>query len=93
VYDGEAAASWDVDLLPADTEIDETLKLDVLGARKKILFVEGTHQSLDGPLYALLFPDVSIIAKASCRDVELAVVGIRGAGNLHWVRPIRSYRQ
>src|SRR5439155_9589494 len=54
--------------------------------RKKILFVEGTSQSLDQPLYSLVFPEVSVVGKASWRDVEHTVRAIRAAENLHWLR-------
>src|SRR5204863_4183036 len=76
----------DTDLVPANAELGDTLKADILGARKKILFVEGTKQSLDQPLYSLLFPEVSVIAKSGSREVEQTVRGIRGAENLHWLR-------
>ena len=85
-YKGNDVAAWDADLVPSDAEIDEVLKGDILGSRKKILFVEGTDRSLDQPLYSLIFPEVSIVAKSSCRDVEHAVTGVRGAENLHWLR-------
>jgi hypothetical protein len=49
-------------------------------------FVEGTKQSLDQPLYSLLFPEVSVIGKSSSREVEQTVRGIRAAENLHWLR-------
>ena len=51
------------------------------------MFVEGVEHSLDKPLYSLLFPNASIVAKANCREVENAVVGIRGTTELHWVKP------
>lgn len=77
--------TWDADLLDAPLGLDDQLVGEILGARRKALFVEGTPQSLDQQLYSLLFPGASVIAKASCRDVEQAVVGIRSAANLHWV--------
>jgi hypothetical protein len=61
------------------------LKRDLLGARRKMLFVEGTAQSLDTPLYSLLFPQVSVIPKEGCREVEHAVRGLRGAPDMHWI--------
>jgi hypothetical protein len=61
------------------------LKGDILGSRRKMIFVEGTAQSLDVPLYSLLFPHVSVISKEGCRDVEHAVRGLRGVGDIHWV--------
>jgi len=87
-YNGNDVAAWDADLVPSDAEIDEALKADILGSRKKILFVEGTGtgRSLDQPFYSLVFPEVSVIAKSSCRDVEHAVTGVRSAANLHWLR-------
>ncbi len=85
-YKNTEVAAWDADLVPSDAEIDEVLKGDILGSRKKILFVEGTGRSLDQPLYSLIFPEVSVVPKSSCRDVEHAVTGVRGAANLHWLR-------
>jgi hypothetical protein len=35
----------------------------------------------------LLFPNASIVAKGSCREVEDAVVGIKNTSKLHWVKP------
>lgn len=66
--------------------MEEGLKLDVLGGRQKLLFIEGGTQSLDAPLYSLLFPQVSIVPKSSCRDVEYAVRGLRDAETKHWVK-------
>lgn len=78
---------WDVDLLEQPLPVlDERLVGDILGAKRTLLFVEGTKRSLDLPLYALLFPNASVIPRASCRDVEQAVVGIRAAESMHWLR-------
>lgn len=82
---GNAFASWDVDLVTPGAEIDEDLKRDILGARRKLLFVEGETRSLDAPLYRAVFQDVSVIARGSSRDVEHAVAGVRGARDLHWL--------
>jgi ABC-type Mn2+/Zn2+ transport system ATPase subunit len=85
-YEGSTARYWDVDLLAPSGDIDEALKFDILGSRRKILFVEGGQQSLDAPLYALLFPNTSVVAKHSCRDVMHAVNGIRASATLHWLQ-------
>jgi hypothetical protein len=87
VYEGDRVTSYDVDLLDRTDAIDDELKRTILGERRKIVFVEGVEHSLDKPLYSLLFPNASIVAKASCREVKHAVVGIKGAAELHWVRP------
>lgn len=84
-YAGSSVSGWDADIVPPETEIDDDIKKDILGARRKILFIEGTENSLDKPLYSLVFPNVSIIAKSSCRDVEHTVSSIRDSAKLHWV--------
>ena len=87
VYQGDTVVSYDIDLLDGNVAIDDDLKRTILGERRKIVFVEGVGHSLDKPLYSLLFPNASIVAKDSCRDVENAVAGIRNAAELHWVKP------
>jgi ABC-type lipoprotein export system ATPase subunit len=84
-YTNSTVSKWDADLVLPVTQMDDDLKKDILGARRKLLFIEGNERSLDKPLYSLVFPNVSLIAKASCRDVIHAVSGIRDADNLHWV--------
>ena len=87
IYEGDAVTSYDLDLLENTDAIDDDLKRTILGERRKIVFVEGVEHSLDKPLYSLLFPNASIVARGSCREVEDAVVGIIGTGYLHWVQP------
>lgn len=87
IYEGDSVISYDLDLLESTDAIDDDLKRTILGERRKIVFVEGVEHSLDKPLYSLLFPNASIVAKANCREVESAVVGIKGAAQLHWVKP------
>ncbi|RYZ15161.1 MAG: ATP-binding protein [Alphaproteobacteria bacterium] len=83
--DNREITGWDVDLVPAGVFLDDALMRDTLGARRKIVFVEGAENSLDLPFYAATFPGISVIAKASCLDVQNAVSGVRGAADTHWV--------
>lgn len=85
-YEGDTVVSYDIDMLTGTEVIDDDLKATILGERRKIVFVEGVEHSLDKPLYSLLFPKASVVPKASCRDVEQAVDGIRNAEALHWVQ-------
>ena len=85
-YNGSTVTSWDADLVPSESKIDEELKKDILGSRRTLIFIEGDDRSLDQPLYSLVFPNVTVVAKSSCRDVEHAVLGIRSATDLHWLR-------
>ena len=84
-WNGDKATAWDVELLEPNSGLPEELKRDILGSRKRILFVEGNANSLDLPLYNALFPGLSVIPKGSCIDVEKAVKGMRGSQSLHHV--------
>lgn len=84
-YNNQEVKAWTADLLEPGATIDDDLKGDILGSRRIMLFVEGTSKSLDTSLYSLLFPQVSVVAKDGCREVEYAVRGLRGASNLHWI--------
>ena len=85
-FNGHDIEGFEADELSPHAPIDDDLKRDLLGARQRLLFVEGTESSLDKPLYDLLFPMVSVIPKGNCRDVEQAVVAARAAEEFHWLR-------
>jgi ABC-type Mn2+/Zn2+ transport system ATPase subunit len=85
-YVGSSVSTFEADLLPAETEINDELRRNILGARRKLLFVEGSERSLDKRLYGAVFPGVSIVPKANCREVEHAVRAIRDVAGLHWVK-------
>lgn len=85
-FQDQNAQNWEADELPTAAPIDDILKRDLLGSRRKVLFVEGTESSLDKPLYSLIFPMVSVIPKGSCREVESAVAGCRAGEDFHWLR-------
>ena len=84
-WEGDRPKSWDVILLEANADLPEETKREILGARRKILFVEGTSGSVDGQLYGALFPEVSVTPKGSCGDVIRAVSGLRATQNCHHV--------
>ncbi|MCT7984906.1 ATP-binding protein [Laspinema sp. A4] len=84
-YTESSVSAWDLDLMLPGTQIDDEIKKDILGARRKILFIEGQETSLDKPLYSLLFPNVSVIPKSGCGEVEKAVKGIQSSQDIAWV--------
>lgn len=85
LYSGSVVQSWEADLLEPGASLDEEIKRDVIGSRRRILFVEGKEDSLDKPLYSLIFPMVSVVAKEGCKGVEQAVNGLREADSLTWI--------
>jgi ABC-type molybdenum transport system ATPase subunit/photorepair protein PhrA len=84
-YAGDEPVGWDVDLVSDANEIGEDVRRHILGGRRKLVFVEGEEESLDKTIYTLLFPEVTVAAKRSSREVEQSVAGIRGSQELHWV--------
>ena len=87
-WNGDTAKAWDVEILEANTNLPAELRRDILGARRRILFVEGTTNGLDLPLYDALFPGLSVVPKGSCSDVQRAVSGLRSARDLHHVEAL-----
>ena len=84
-WEGDRAKAWDIDLLKPNAQLPEELRLAILGARRKVLFFEGTATSLDLPIYNALFPDISVAASGTSTDVQRAVEGMRGSQDLHHV--------
>ena len=85
LWTGNQAVEWDAEVLESGADLPEDLKRDVLGARRRILFVEGESNSLDLPLYGGLFPELSVIPKGSCEEVIRAVKGLSGSREHHHV--------
>ncbi len=84
-WEDDKATAWDVELLEPNSSLPEGLKRSILGSRKRILFVEGDSNSLDLPLYSVLFPDISVVSKGGCSDVQKAVRGLRESQQFHRV--------
>ena len=83
-WSGNQCVAWDAEILEPNSQIPEELKRAILGSRKRILFVEGdADNSLDFPLYTALFPDISVIPKGSCEEVQKAVLGLQGTSDEH----------
>lgn len=86
--DQTTVESWDADILEPGTNIPEDVKRELLGSRRKIIFVEGEDTSLDNPLYSILFPGFSVIPKGTCRDVINTVDAVSSEPNLTWAQVI-----
>ena len=76
---------WDFDLIGADRNIPEAVKKSILGARRKILFVEGEWSSRDFPLYARIFQDTSVVPMGPRASVISAVRSIRLSSSYHGI--------
>lgn len=92
LYQDNNFIQWDISVIDNYDEtlngLDEQVKIDVLGARSNILFVEGTQSSLDTELYSALFENVSVVSKEKCDLVEIAVKGLRHNPFAHWINAV-----
>ncbi|HCG5239293.1 TPA: AAA family ATPase [Vibrio parahaemolyticus] len=79
--------AWEADFIPSleELSLDETVASSILGARKIILFIEGTGSSLDIQLYQILYPNITIKTLGSCVEIERVVKGLRSSQSTHWV--------
>ncbi len=87
-WDGDSPRAWDAEVLESGEELPEDLRRDILGARRRILFVEGTANSRDLPLYGAMFPELSVIPKKSCEEVTRAAKGLGGSYGHHYVEAV-----
>lgn len=66
-YDADSR-SWDYELLDPDSASNEMI--DLAGARKPVLFIEGdAAHSIDARLYGLVFSDYTVKPLGSCNKV------------------------
>jgi ABC-type cobalamin/Fe3+-siderophores transport system ATPase subunit len=84
-WNGKNIQDWDADLLEEADNIPVSVKYEILGAKRDILFVEGDYKSLDKQIYQLIYPKVSVLPQGGSIKVEKAVEGIRNTENLHWI--------
>lgn len=79
------STSWDIQEIQTGESINDSARRAVLGGRRKIMFVEGTSESLDLALMSTLYPDYYILPTGSSHDVQTAVKGLKSSTQFHWV--------
>jgi hypothetical protein len=77
--------TWNINRLRPDQAVPEGVRRAILGGKNRLLFVEGTANSLDGRLYTILFPDWNVVPHGGCEQVLRAVSGVRASRSYHWV--------
>lgn len=67
------------DTLPDD------LRIDILGVRRNVLFVEGVKSSFDRELYSRIYEDWKVIPKGGWEKCVEAVRALSADAALHWI--------
>ncbi|MBO4562773.1 MAG: DUF4435 domain-containing protein [Clostridia bacterium] len=78
-YDGKV---WKYEKIESG-DLPEEMLLDILGSRKKVLFVEGERNSYDTQLYSEIYPDHYVVPCGSCTQVIARTKAFRGNPSLH----------
>lgn len=76
--------SWDIIPLPSDSVLPESLYMELLGSRSKVIFCEGDdNSSFDYKLYSLLFPEYTIKSVKGHYDVIQSVRAFNKSFDIH----------
>lgn len=76
---------WQAELLQDGEHLPPPLLEAIYGARQKVIFVEGTKESRDSPLYQQIFKGVTIVPAGNCRDVCDCVAGLKSVNDIHMI--------
>lgn len=79
-FDGRA---WEWQELSKEDDFPEDLLFEIMGSRRKVIFVEGESGSHDISLYRILFPEHLIIPRGGCTKVISDIKTLRKLPNLH----------
>lgn len=77
--------NWKYDLLD-DVNTADSLKLEIMGSRQKVLLVEGTpSKSIDRKLYSKIYREYNVFPMESCSTVVQTAKAYNQTHNLHYV--------
>jgi hypothetical protein len=74
---------WDIEEIPKDTGLPESIVVELVGSRKPILFVEGERGSLDLTIYRNHYSGFTIVPIGSCEAVIHSVASYKNSAALH----------
>lgn len=78
---------WDYKLINEDENTDDDLdclKLELLGSRQNVMFVEGTkNNSFDQKIYSRIYSEYNVLSLESCSNVIQAVKTYNNTNDLH----------
>lgn len=80
--------SWEWMEIPDDDSLPESILLEVIGSRKKILFCEGDRGSLDATIYQIAYPKYHVVPRGNCTKVIESTKALRNNTSLHHLDPV-----
>jgi hypothetical protein len=80
-YSGNSSWIWTE--VPDDDALPDSMILEVIGNRKKILFCEGDRGSLDATIYQIAYPQHHVIPRGGCTKVIESTKALRNNTSLH----------
>jgi uncharacterized protein DUF4435/putative AbiEii toxin of type IV toxin-antitoxin system len=69
---------WNWEELSEVEGIPDSLLLEIVGNRKKVLFVEGEKGSLDNAIYQAIYSDYFVVPRGSCHKVIESTKAVNG---------------
>ncbi|MEG5049729.1 MULTISPECIES: AAA family ATPase [unclassified Microcoleus] len=81
-YDGN---QWNWDEVPKTEALPEPVLLEILGSRKKVIFVESDKGGLDYKIYEAVYPEFLIMPRGGCEKIIEATKAMRDNSALHHV--------
>lgn len=80
---GKEPKGWRSEFIADVWQLAPAISEAIYGAREKVIFVEGETSSLDLPIYSAVYPNCTVLAAGSCRDVVNATSGLASMRKLH----------
>ncbi|WNS46348.1 DUF4435 domain-containing protein [Paenibacillus sp. MMS20-IR301] len=74
---------WKIQEVPEVIGLPEELVMNIIGSRKKVLFVEGERGSFDTAIYQVQYPDYFVVPRGSCEKVIESTRALRNSPELH----------
>ncbi|RVU46678.1 DUF4435 domain-containing protein [Lujinxingia sediminis] len=83
-FDG---VNWEWEELDRTGDVPEQVRLELLGSRNPVLFVEGSAESYDVAIYSAVYPELTVTPLGSCETVIRTVQGFSTLEDFHHYQP------
>ena len=85
-----APDQWDIEPLPAATDLPDRLVSELVGTRQPVLFVEGERESMDAIIYRCVYSNFLVQPIGSCEAVIHAVASFEKNSTLHRIGQVKG---